>query len=115
MKLPEFAVKQPVATMMLFLALGLIGVFSLTRLSIDMFPDIDPPVISILTSWRGASASDIEIEVTEKIENFVNSVNNLDTLTSRSLDNLSIITCKFDWGTDLDVATNDIRDKLGSA
>lgn len=112
MKLPEFAVKQPVATMMLFLALGLIGVFSLTRLNIDMFPDIDPPVISILTSWRGASASDIEIEVTEKIENFVNSVNNLDTLTSSSLDNLSIITCKFDWGTDLDVATNDIRDKL---
>ena len=112
MKLPEFSVKQPVATMMLFLSLGLIGAFSLTRLNLDMLPDIDPPVISIMTSWPGASASDVETEVTEPIEDFVNTVNNLDTLTSKSLDNLSAISCKFNWGTDLDVATNDIRDKL---
>jgi len=112
MRLPEFSVKQPVATLMLFLALGLIGAFSLTRLNLDMFPDIDPPVVSILTSWPGASASDVETEVTEPIEDVVNTVNNLDTLTSKSLDNLSVIACKFDWGTDLDVATNNIRDKL---
>ncbi len=115
MKMPEFAVKQPVATLMLFLALGLIGAFSLTRLNIDMFPEIDPPVVSILTSWPGASASDVETEVTEPIEDQVNTVNNLDTLTSKSMDNLSVIACKFDWGTDLDVATNDIRDKLDLA
>jgi HAE1 family hydrophobic/amphiphilic exporter-1 len=112
MRLPEFSVKQPVATLMLFLALGLIGAFSLTRLNLDMFPDIHPPVVSILTSWPGASASDVETEVTEPIEDVVNTVNNLDTLTSKSLDNLSVIACKFDWGTDLDVATNNIRDKL---
>jgi len=100
---------------MLFLALGLIGAFSLTRLNIDMFPEIDPPVVSILTSWPGASASDVETEVTEPIEDQVNTVNNLDTLTSKSMDNLSVIACKFDWGTDLDVATNDIRDKLDLA
>ena len=115
MKLPEFSVKQPIATLMLFLAMGLIGAFSLTRLNIDMLPDIDPPVVSILTAWRGASASDVETEVTEPIEDHVNTVNNLDTLTSKSLDNLSAISCKFDWGTDLDVATNDIRDKLDLA
>ena len=115
MKMPEFAVKQPVATLMLFLALGLIGTFSLTRLNIDMFPEIDPPVVSILTSWPGASASDVETEVTEPIEDQVNTVNNLDTLTSKSMDNLSVIACKFNWGTDLDVATNDIRDKLDLA
>ncbi len=112
MKLPEFAVKQPVATLMLFLALSIIGLFSLTRLSIDMLPDIDPPVISILTSWPGASALDVETEVTEPIEDQVNTVNNLDTLTSKSLDNLSLVVCKFDWGTNLDVASNDIRDRL---
>ena len=112
MNLPEFAVKQPVAAMMLFLALALIGIFSLTRLNVDMLPDIDPPVVSILTSWPGASASDVETEVTEPIEDTVNTVNNLDTLTSKSLDNLSAIACEFEWGTDLDVATNDIRDQL---
>ena len=112
MNLPEFSVRQPVATTMLFLALGLLGAFSAMRLSTDMYPDIEPPVISILTNWPGASASDVETEVTEVIEDSVNSVNNLDTMTSKSLDNLSLISCKFDWGTDLDVASNDLRDKL---
>ena len=112
MKLPEFSVRQPVATTMLFLALALLGAFSAFRLSVDMYPDIEPPVISILTSWPGASASDVESEVTEVIENSVNAVNNLDNLTSKSLDNLSLISCHFDWGTDLDVASNDLRDKL---
>ena len=112
MKLPEFSVKQPVATLMLFCAIILIGIVSLAKLNIDILPNIEPPVISILTTWPGASASDVESEVTELIENEVNSVNNLDTLTSKSLDNLSVISCKFDWGANLDVATNDIRDKL---
>jgi len=112
MNLPDFSVRQPVATVMLFLALALIGGYSLTRLSVDMFPPIEPPVISILTSWPGASASDVESEITKEIENNVKSVNNLDTLTSKSLDNLSIVSCKFDWGADLDVAGNDIRDRL---
>ncbi|MCK4277722.1 MAG: efflux RND transporter permease subunit, partial [Desulfurellaceae bacterium] len=112
MKLPDFSVKQPVATLMLFCAIILLGVVSLTKLNIDLLPDVEPPVVSILTTWPGASASDVESEVTEIIENQINSVNNLDTLTSKSLDNLSVISCKFDWGTNLDVATNDIRDKL---
>ena len=112
MNLPEFSVRQPVATTMLFLALGVLGVFSATRLSTDMYPDIEPPVISILTTWPGASASDVETEVTEVIEDSVNSANDLDTLTSKSMDNLSLISCKFDWGTDLDVASNNLRDKL---
>ncbi len=115
MRLPDFSVKQPVATLMLFSAIILIGIVSLTRLNIDMFPDVDPPVVSILTAWPGASASDVETEVTQVIENQVNGVNNLDTLTSKSMDNLSVVMCKFDWGTNLDVATNDIRDNLDLA
>ncbi|MBW2023696.1 MAG: efflux RND transporter permease subunit, partial [Deltaproteobacteria bacterium] len=71
MKLPEFSVKQPVASLMLFLALAMMGIFAITRLNIDMLPDISPPVISILTSWYGASASDVETEVTEPIEDVV--------------------------------------------
>ena len=90
MKLTEFSVKQPIAALMLLLALILIGAVSLSKLSIDMFPDIEPPVVSILTTWPGASASDVETEVTQKIEDQVSAVNNLDSLTSKSLDNLSV-------------------------
>ncbi|MFZ2630829.1 MAG: efflux RND transporter permease subunit [Desulfosalsimonadaceae bacterium] len=115
MRLPEFSVKQPVATLMLLLALALLGFVSIFKLNIDMLPDIEPPVVSILTTWPGASASDVETEVTKKIEDEVNSVNNLDTLTSKSLDNLSVVVCKFDWGASLDAATNDVRDKLEQA
>lgn len=112
MKLAEFSVKQPVATMMLLLGIALLGAVSIFQLNIDMLPDIEPPVVSILTSWPGASASDVETEVTKELEDQVNSVNNLDTLTSKSLDNLSVIVCKFNWGARLDTATNDVRDKL---
>ncbi len=112
MRLPAFSVKQPVATLMLFIAIILIGVISFLKLNVDMFPEVDPPVITIITSWPGANASDVETEVTNVIENNVNAVNNLDTLTSKSVDNMSLVTCKFDWGTKLDEAANDIRDKL---
>lgn len=112
MKLAEFSVKQPVATLMLLLGLALLGGVSIFQLNIDMLPDIEPPVVSILTTWPGASASDVETEVTKEIEDRVNTVNNLDTLTSKSLDNLSVIVCKFNWGASLDTATNDIRDQL---
>ena len=97
---------------MLFLAIIIIGTISLTKLPIDLLPDIEPPAVSILTTWPGASASDVETEVTELIEDQVSSVNNLDNITSKSLDNISVVTCIFDWGTNLDVATNEIRDKL---
>ncbi|MDO8785847.1 MAG: efflux RND transporter permease subunit [Syntrophales bacterium] len=112
MKIPEFSVKQPVATLMLFLAVIIIGAISISKLTIDLLPAVEPPAVSILTFWPGASASDVETEVTELIENQVNSANNMDTLTSKSLDNLSVVTCMFDWGTNLDVATNEIREKL---
>ncbi|MBW1971775.1 MAG: efflux RND transporter permease subunit [Deltaproteobacteria bacterium] len=115
MKLPEFSVKQPVATFMLFLGIILIGIVSLAKLNIDMLPEVEPPLVSVITTWPGASATDVESEVTEVLENNLNALNNLDTLTSKSLDNLSLVSCKFEWGTNLDVATNDIRDKLDIA
>lgn len=112
MRVSEFAVKQPVATWMIFLALLLLGGFSMTRLNIDMLPHVEPPVITVITTWKGASASDVESELTEVIEDAFSSVNNLDSLNSKSQDSLSLVACKFGWGTDLDTAGNDIRDKL---
>jgi CzcA family heavy metal efflux pump len=113
MNLPEFSVKQPVATLMLFAAMVLIGAFSLDRLSVDLYPEIEPPYISIITTWPGANASDVETEVTEKIESWANMLTDLHTLSSRSLDNLSIVSCRFEFDTNLEEAANNIRDMLG--
>ena len=112
MRLPQFAVQRPMAILMLFGAVLLLGVFSLRLIPVDLYPEVEPPVVSILTTWPGASAADVEEEVTRIIENWVNGANNLDTLTSISQDNLSVISCRFAWGTDLDTAMNDLRAKL---
>ncbi|MDL1955559.1 MAG: efflux RND transporter permease subunit [Candidatus Desulfofervidus auxilii] len=112
MKLPEFGVKRPIATLMLFSALILMSITALFKLNIDLFPEIEPPIISVLTYWPGASAEDVEKNVTKYLEDQLITVNNLDELTSKSITNLSLIQCKFEWGTDLDTASNDIRDKI---
>ncbi|MBW1613462.1 MAG: efflux RND transporter permease subunit [Deltaproteobacteria bacterium] len=115
MKLPEFAVKRPNTVLMIFLGLFLFGTISLSKLGIDMLPEIEPPAISIIVPYPGASASDVESDVTKYLEDQLSTVNNLDKLRSLSKDNLSVVTCQFDWGTNLDVASNDVRDKIDLA
>ena len=115
MRLPEFAVKKPITITMLFLGVFLLGAVSIFFLSIDLLPKIDPPAISIITTYPGASATDVENDVTKILEDKLSSVNNLDKLISVSRDNISTVTCKFNWGTNLDVAANDIRDKIDLA
>jgi HAE1 family hydrophobic/amphiphilic exporter-1 len=97
---------------MTFLAVLLIGAVSISRLNVDLFPEIEPPAISILTLYRGANASDVEADVTKYLEDGLSGVNNLEDITSLSKDNLSLVTLKFAWGSDLDVASNDVRDEL---
>ncbi len=115
MRLPELAVNKPVTTTMLFLGVFILGLVSIFFLSIDLLPKIDPPAISVITSYPGASATDVENDVTKKLEDKLSSVNNLDKLISTSKDNISLVTCKFNWGTNLDVAANDVRDKIDLA
>lgn len=115
MRLPEVSVRNPVMTVMVFLAVLLLGGFSLTRLKIDLMPDIEPPQVSVITLWPGASATDVETNVTKYIEDRLTGVANLERLTSKSLDNLSVVSCRFKWGTDLEEATNDVRDALSLA
>ena len=69
----------------------------------------------VMTSYAGASAADIEMNVSKPLENVLNSVSDLKHITSQSRENISIITLEFDYGTDIDVATNDVRDKLDVA
>ncbi len=112
MSLYSTAVKKPVSTALIFVAVVILGIFSLTRLSVDLLPKIETNMIMVMTSYAGASAADIEMNITKAMENTLNSVSDLKHITSQSRENISIITLEFDFGIDLDVATNDIRDKL---
>ncbi len=112
MNFPEFGVKKPVTNLMIFSAILIIALYSLSRLGIDSMPEIEPPAISVIASYAGASPEDVEIKVTEPLENQLSTTPGLDKLTSRSLEGVSLITLKFKWGTNLDAASNDIRDRI---
>ncbi|MDR1258285.1 MAG: efflux RND transporter permease subunit [Tannerellaceae bacterium] len=112
MSLYSTAVKKPVTTALIFVAVVVFGLFSLTRLSIDLLPKIDMNMIMVMTAYPGTSAADIEMNVSKPLENTLNSVSNLKNITSQSRENISIITLEFEYGSDTDVATNDVRDKL---
>lgn len=112
MKLPEIAVKNPVFTIMLFMALFLFGIVSVTMLPKDILPNIEMPAITIVTVYPGASALEVEEQVTKVIENQLSSVTNLKKMTSKSKENVSFISLEFDWGSDLNEASNDTRDKI---
>ncbi len=112
MTLYEGAVRRPIMTSLCFAAIIIFGVFSLFRLPIDLYPDIDTNTILVMTYYNGASANDIENNVTRPLENVLNSVEHLKHITSTSKEGVSIITLEFEYGYDIDVCTNDVRDKL---
>lgn len=106
------AVDRPVTTALVFIAFMVLGVFSLVRTSIAQFPDFDANVIMVMSSYNGASAADIETNLTKVLENSLNGVSNLKKLTSNSKENVSLLTLQFDYGIDIEAATNEVRDKL---
>ena len=109
MSIYKSAINRPVTTLLVFVAVIVIGVFSFLRLPIDQFPEMDPPYISVLTVYPGASASEIETNVTKIIENNLNSVDYLKEITSTTKDNISVVLLELEWGTDLDEIINDVR------
>ena len=106
------AVNNPVTTALVFIAMAIFGVFSLINISLDRFPKFDANVIMVMSSYPGASAEDIETNLTKVLENTLNGVSDLKDITSTSKENMSMIVLKFIEGVDIDVATNDVRDKL---
>ncbi|QAT17565.1 multidrug efflux pump subunit AcrB [Candidatus Velamenicoccus archaeovorus] len=115
MNLPEFGVKRPVTNIMIFSAIIILALYSLTRLGIDSMPEIEPPSISVISTYEGASPEDVEIKVSEPLENQLATTPGIEKITSRSLEGLSVVTLKFVWGTNLDEASNDIRDRIERA
>ena len=112
MSLYSSAVKRPIMTTLCFVAVVILGLFSHTSLPIDLYPDVETNTIMVMTTYQGASAQDIEQNVTRPLENALNAVNDLKHITSKSRENISVITLEFEYGKDIDVLTNDVRDKL---
>ena len=106
------AVNNPVTTALVFIAMAIFGIFSLINISLDRFPKFDANVIMVMSSYPGASAEDIETNLTKILENSLNGVSDLKNMSSTSRENISLITLEFVEGVDIDVATNDVRDKL---
>lgn len=106
------AVKNPVTTLMLFLGVIVFGLYSLVKLPIDFYPEMEFPAIMVFTSYSGANASDVERNISELLESNLNTVSNVKQITSTSRDNVSVVTLEFEYGVDLDGAANDVRDAL---
>jgi hydrophobic/amphiphilic exporter-1 (mainly G- bacteria), HAE1 family len=112
MSIYSASVRRPVTTILIFVALMVVGLYSLVQLPIDLYPEMELPYVVVYTTYPGASATDIESNVTRPLENTLNSVNKLKEITSRSSDAVSVIFMNFEYGTNLDEASNDIRSAL---
>ncbi|MHA7111196.1 efflux RND transporter permease subunit [Sunxiuqinia elliptica] len=112
MSIYKSAVDKPVTTFMIFIAIMVMGAFSLINIPIDLYPEMEPPYVSVMTTYSGANAADIETNVTKVLEDALNSVDKLKEISSTSSDNISVISLEFEWDANLDEATNDIRDVI---
>ncbi len=112
MNLPKIAVGRPVMTTMVFVAVLLLGVVSFSRLQIDLLPDIEFPSLSVTTSYEGAGPEEIETLITRPIEEAVGTVEGIDTIDSFSTEGRSRVSLRFNWGTNLDTAMNDVRSTI---
>ena len=106
------AVRKPITTLMIFLAIVVFGIYSLINLPVDLYPEVEYPVITVLTTYNGASARDVETNLSKPIEEVLNAIDKLKEISSISRDNNSVVMLEFEYETDLSEAANDIRESL---
>src|SRR5512137_3034788 len=114
MRLPEISIKRPVFMTMVGLALIVFGIVAFPRLALDLFPKIDFPVVNISTRLIGASPEIMEVDVTDTIEEAVNTISGVKSITSRSMEEYSIVTVQFYLERNLEQAAQDVRDKVAA-
>ncbi len=115
MNLPEFGVRRPITNLMIFCAIIILALYTTTRIGIDSMPKIEPPIISIISAYPGASPEDVEQKVTEPLENQLATTPGIEKITSTSSEGISLISIKFKWGVSMDAASNDVRDRIDLA
>ncbi len=112
MSIYKTAINKPVSTLLIFVAVLVVGLYSLSRLPIDQFPEMDPPYVTVMTTYAGANASEVETNVTKLLENGLNSVDGLKEISSTSSDNMSMVALEFEWGVNIDEVINDVRSSI---
>lgn len=115
MAISDFAIKRPVASIVMSLVIVLFGVVGYTFLGVRLYPAIDPPVINVQTTYTGASAEIIESQITEPLEKVINGIEGIKSISSSSATGSSNLTVEFNVGADLEKAANDVRDKTAQA
>ncbi|MEJ2488601.1 MAG: efflux RND transporter permease subunit [Sulfurovaceae bacterium] len=111
----KFAINRPITTLMGVLAFIVFGLISYKTMPVNLFPNVDFPVVTVQTEYRGADAATVESKVTDVIEESVSGIDGIDKLFSSSYNGFSVVTIQFELSKDLNEATNDVRDKIGSA
>ncbi|MBI3079530.1 MAG: efflux RND transporter permease subunit, partial [Deltaproteobacteria bacterium] len=109
MDLIRGSLNNPIARFMSAIAIILLGLIAFSKLSVDLFPDITYPIVSVVTEYKGASPEDVEISISRPIEKIVSRIQNVKSVQSRSREGLSIIQVEFNWGTNLDTSATDIQ------
>ncbi|MBU4002760.1 MAG: efflux RND transporter permease subunit [Proteobacteria bacterium] len=115
MNLPQLSINRPVTVTMLIGALVVFGLISLSRVGVALNPDVDFPMISVRTLWPGAGPEEVDNEITDALEDAVSSINGIKHISSSSSQNVSYIMVEFELDTDLDVASQEVRDKISGA
>src|SRR4030042_644266 len=108
-------INQTITSLMICIAIVVMGLVSIPLLGLDFMPDIEIPAVSVLTSYEGAGPEEIETLITKPIEDAVSTVSGADEVTSLSKEGISAVTLKFKWGQNIDETINDVRDKVGQA
>ncbi len=114
MKISETCIRQPVFASMMILALVVFGLVSYRTIGVDLFPDVDIPVVTVTVSYPGADPETVETEVTDRIEEAVNTISGIKTLRSESIEGISQVFVEFELEVDIDVASQDVRDKVAA-
>ncbi|MFQ5551333.1 MAG: efflux RND transporter permease subunit, partial [Gemmatimonadales bacterium] len=112
MSLSSTSIRRPVAVAMFFLAVGVLGVISFERLPIDLLPDVSYPKLVIYTTYSGVAPAEVERFVTEPIEQVVAAVPGVESIESVSREGVSLVTLRFGWGSDMDFAALNVRERL---
>lgn len=112
MKLSSFSVEHPVTTLMAILIIIVIGIVAVTKIPIDLYPDMDLPAVTVYTEYEGAAPKEIESRVTKPLEEVVGTVEGVNTINSISKKDASIVIVEFNWGQDMDFAALDLREKI---
>jgi CzcA family heavy metal efflux pump len=112
MKLAQISVNRPVTTLMIFIAMVVLGLVSMSMLGLDLMPELEIPSVSVITAYEGAGPEEVETLITEPMEDTLSTISGVDEVISVSKEGISTVTLRFEWGEKIDESINDVRERI---